>query len=72
MFKFTVTHDYGIILRLDIRRRYYNDHHNTNVGFPEWMKNTYNCTITYHYNSTAINTFNFNNQKDLNWFILQL
>lgn len=72
MFKFIVTHDYGIVLRLDIKRQEYNQQNNTYMGFPDWMQQTYKCTIEYQYNSTVINHFKFNNEKDLNWFIMQL
>ena len=42
------------------------------LGFPDWMMLQYKCTISYHYNSTAINYFSFQSDKDLNWFLLNI
>lgn len=71
MIKYDVPGNYLIITSLDLKRRSYNTHNKTSIGFPDWLKQQYNCTIEYQYNTTVINCFIFENDSDYNWFILK-
>lgn len=70
--KYKVPSDYYVILTLDLQRREYNQMHDLNIGFPDWMKQKFNCTISYEYNSSVITHFNFETEKELTWFLLTL
>lgn len=63
-------------------RYYVPDHHrfvhklmklwDKNTGFPNWVHEYFHADIYYHYHSTVIDYVEFHNEKDLNWFLLQL